>query len=163
MFGKVWQQQCVSCDWLTCVCDTDSPQDTPLVKTCHHLLKFSPSTLSLFMFTQDGQLETEAWRKDWATWGGEAEPWRINFFLDAVLRWSCMQCGWSTTQGRMKHMRDCRIRKGSVIGILSLQGQEENHWENQYAKRRLVMEILAYLFHRSHVPWQKMGNVKTGL
>ena len=25
------------------------------------------------------------------------------------------------------------------------------------------MEILAYLFHRSHVPWQKMGNYKTGL
>ena len=57
---------------------------------------------------------------------------------------------------------DCRIRKGSVIGVLSLQSQEENHYENQYAKRRLVMEILAYLFHRSHVPWQKMGNHKLG-
>ena len=32
------------------------------------------------------------------------------------------------------------------------QGQEENHQENPYSKRRLVTEILAHLFHRSHVP-----------
>ena len=27
ILDKVWQQWCVSCDWVTCVCDTDSPHD----------------------------------------------------------------------------------------------------------------------------------------
>ena len=70
--------------WLTDLCVWHrQPAGHLLVKTCHHLLM---STLILFMFTQDGKLETEAWRKDWATWGGEAEPGgSIFLLLDAVL------------------------------------------------------------------------------
>ena len=59
---------------LTDLSVTQTARGTPAgegLSSFHWVL--SLSTLVLVMFTQDGQLETKAWRKDWATWGGEAE------------------------------------------------------------------------------------------
>ena len=60
-------------EWL--VCDTDSPRDIRwwmliIISLCF----FSLSTLILLMFTLHPQHVAKSYWKDWATWGGEAEP-----------------------------------------------------------------------------------------
>ena len=52
ILGKVWQQWCVSCDWVTCVWHRQ-PAGHPPVNAYHHLLMFSLSLsiFTLFLFT----------------------------------------------------------------------------------------------------------------
>ena len=112
----VWQGlAAIVCSlWLTDLCVWHRQHaGHPLVKACPHLLMFSPSTLILFMFTQDGKLETEAWRKDWATWGGEAEPGGSIFYCLTPC-WDSHACNADGQQQKVEwNTCDCRIRKGS--------------------------------------------------
>ena len=93
ILGLVWQQWCVSCDWVTCVWHRQ-PAGHTLVNAYHHLplfflsLSLSLSTLILLMFTLLPQHVAKSYWKDWATWGGEAEPGGSSG-LSKIKRTSC--------------------------------------------------------------------------
>ena len=62
-------------EWV--VCDTDSPRDTrKWMLIIISLCPLSLSTFTLFMFTLLPQHLAKSYWKDWAIWGGEAEPGR---------------------------------------------------------------------------------------
>ena len=66
-------------EWL--VCDTDSPRNTRkwmliIISLC--FVSLSIFTLFLLMFTLLPQHVAKSYWKDWATWGGEAEPRRFD-------------------------------------------------------------------------------------
>ena len=68
--GKVWQQQCVSCDWVT--------QTARGTSACEGLSTSPQVSLSVFLSSLCLPSSLETWQKVagkiGATWGGEAEP-----------------------------------------------------------------------------------------
>ena len=76
-----------SCDSVTCVRHRQ-PAQHPRVNAEHHLLMFSLSLsiFTLFMFTLLPQHVAKSYWKEWATWGGEAEPWGF-FWSVSKIRW----------------------------------------------------------------------------
>ena len=69
--AKVWQQQCVSCDWLTCVWHRQ-PAGHQAVKTCHNLLMFSLTLLFSFCLLKTGNLRRRSW------------TWRIKWSVSKI-------------------------------------------------------------------------------
>ena len=78
-------------EWL--VCDTDSSRDI----RWWMLTMFSLSTLILAMFTLLPQHVAKSYWKDWATWGGEAEPRRFDGL-----------CRRSKEEDRARKTKSCR-------------------------------------------------------
>ena len=84
-----------SVGWLCCV--TQTARRTPAGED----LSSFPHVLCLHSYSLYVDSRRASWDRSLA--GRLRWTWRINFLLlDAVLRWSCMQCGWSTTEGRVE-------------------------------------------------------------
>ena len=65
--------------WLSDLCVTQTARGTPASECWSSSLHvFSLSTLILLMFTIPPQHVAKSYWKDWATWGGEAEPRRFD-------------------------------------------------------------------------------------
>ena len=67
--------------WL--VCDTDSPRDI------REWMLSITSSCPLFMFSFFPEHAAKSYWKDWATWGGEAEPRGLNGLLSKIKGRSC--------------------------------------------------------------------------
>ena len=91
--------------WLTDLCVWQTARGTPAsedLSSSPHVL--SPPLLFSFCWLKTGNLREKLGGKI-----GQLEAEKLNledpFFFGRRVEMSCMQCGWSTTQGRMKHMR----------------------------------------------------------
>ena len=112
-------------EWLMCV--TQTARGTPAGEG----LSSSPHVLSLHSYSLYVYSRRTTWDRSLAERLGNLRRrswiWRINFFCWTPC-WDGHACNADGQQHKVEwNTCDCRIRKGSVIGIVSLQGQEENH------------------------------------
>ena len=119
--------------WLS---DTDSPRDIRLWRLVIISLSFSLSFFFLFMFTLFTRDVAKGWRKDWATWGGEAEP--------------------RGSDGLCRRSKEDRAGKTNICGKVMTWKSKQAKWQSHRRSRQL---------RRAHEgpPWKAQACVQQGL